>query len=72
MQHHDTKTPDKKSSFLSGVFLLTLSAVLVKLTGLVTKIPMLHLLGAQGMGYYNAAYEVYAVVVKCGKFIADS
>ena len=62
MQHHDTKTPDKKSSFLSGVFLLTLSAVLVKLTGLVTKIPMLHLLGAQGMGYYNAAYEVYAAL----------
>ena len=63
MKHHETRTPNKKSSsFLSGVFLLTLSAMLVKLTGLVTKIPMLHLLGAQGMGYYNTAYEVYAAL----------
>ena len=58
-----TKTPkEKRSSFLSGVFLLSCSAVLVKLTGLLTKIPMLHLLGAQGMGYYNTAYEVYAAL----------
>ena len=63
MQYHGSRTPSKKStSFLSGVFLLTLSAVLVKLTGLATKIPMLHLLGAQGMGCYNTAYEVYAAL----------
>lgn len=55
------ETPSKKgSSFLSGVFLLTLSTMLVKATGLITKIPLLHLLGAEGMGYYNTAYEVYA------------
>ena len=63
MNAMDTKTPkEKRSSFLSGVFLLSFSAVLVKLTGLATKIPMLHLLGAQGMGYYNTAYEVYAAL----------
>jgi len=50
----------KPPSFLSGVFLLTLSTLLVKATGLITKIPLLHLLGAEGMGYYNTAYEVYA------------
>ena len=52
--------PGKRPSFLSGVFLLSLSAMLVKVTGLVTKIPLLRLLGAEGMGYYNTAYEVYA------------
>lgn len=58
----DTHTPPsrKTPSFLSGVFLLTLSTLLVKATGLITKIPLLHLLGAEGMGYYNTAYEVYA------------
>lgn len=48
-----------RPSFLSGVFLLSLSAMLVKVTGLLTKIPMMRLLGAAGMGYYNTAYEVY-------------
>lgn len=47
-------------TFLSGVMWLSLSAMLVKVLGLLTKIPMLHLLGAEGMGYYNTAYEVYA------------
>lgn len=63
MRSTDQKTPNEKSSsFLSGVFLLGFSTVLVKLTGLITKIPMLRLLGAQGMGFYNAAYEVYAAL----------
>ncbi len=51
---------EKGRGFLSGVFLLTVSALLTKVTGLLTKVPMMELLGAQGMGYYNAAYEVYA------------
>lgn len=50
----------EKFSFLSGVFWLSMSTVLVKVTGLITKIPLLHLLGAEGMGYYNTAYEIYA------------
>ena len=48
--------------FLSGVMVLTLSTVLVKLIGLFYKIPMLHYLGTEGMGYFNAAYEWYATL----------
>lgn len=48
--------------FLSGLFLLSLSTVLVKLIGLAYKIPMLDLLGTLGMGYFNSAYEVYAML----------
>ena len=48
--------------FLSGVAVLTLSTVLVKLIGLFYKIPMLHYLGSEGMGYFNAAYEWYATL----------
>ena len=48
--------------FLSGVAVLTLSTVLVKLIGLFYKIPMLHYLGSEGMGYFNAAYEWYALL----------
>ncbi len=50
-----------KQTFLSGVLLLTLSTVLVKIIGLVYKIPMLAYLGSEGMGYFNSAYEIYAL-----------
>ena len=49
-----------KKTFLSGVFLLSVSTVLVKVVGLLYKIPMLSYLGAEGMGYFNSAYEIYA------------
>ena len=50
------------NKFLSGVLVLTLSTVIVKIIGLVYKIPMLTLLGGEGMGYFNSAYEIYALV----------
>lgn len=55
-----TETSEKKT-FLSGVLLLTVSTVLVKLVGLLYKIPMLSYLGSEGMGYFNSAYEIYAL-----------
>ncbi len=48
--------------FLSGVMVLTLSTILVKVIGLFYKIPMLHYLGSEGMGYFNAAYEWYGAL----------
>ncbi len=51
-----------RESFYSGVFVLSLSAVIVKIIGLVFKIPMLRLLGSEGMGYFNSAYEIYALL----------
>ena len=58
-------TTDKKSvasSFFSGVFILSVSTVIVKIIGLIYKIPMLTYLGAEGMGYFNSAYEIYALL----------
>ena len=45
--------------FLSGVAVLTVSNVIVKLIGLLYKIPMIKFLGEEGMGYFNSAYELY-------------
>lgn len=50
-----------KKVFFSGVLLLSLSTVLVKIIGLIYKIPMLSYLGSEGMGYFNSAYEIYAL-----------
>ena len=48
--------------FISGVFVLSLSTLIVKIIGLAFKIPMLRLLGMEGMGYFNSAYEIYALL----------
>ncbi len=56
------KGSDKiKRTFFSGVLLLTFSTALVKIIGLIYKIPMLSYLGSEGMGYFNSAYEIYAL-----------
>ena len=47
---------------MSGVMILSLSTVIVKIIGLAYKIPMMSILGAQGMGYFNSAYEIYAML----------
>ncbi len=57
-----TATPaGKRRSFLSGVSILTLSALIVKVIGLCYRIPLLDDLGTEGMGYFNTAYELYAL-----------
>lgn len=51
----------RTKKFLSGVSWLTLSALAVKVIGLLYKIPLLSYLGTEGMGYFNTAYELYAL-----------
>ena len=48
--------------FMSGVLVLSLSTLIVKAIGLAFKIPMLSFLGTEGMGYFNSAYEIYALL----------
>ncbi|MBE6532672.1 MAG: polysaccharide biosynthesis protein [Ruminococcaceae bacterium] len=45
---------------ISGALSLTISTVIVKILGLVYKIPLSNFLGDEGMGYFNSAYTVYA------------
>ena len=47
-------------SLVGGAFSLTLSTIIVKILGLIYKIPLSSLLGDEGMGYFNSAYTVYA------------
>ncbi len=61
-KNKETKNEVSKNGFLSGVLMLSLSAIIVKIIGLVYKIPMLRLLGSEGMGYFNSAYEIYALL----------
>ena len=48
------------SSFVGGVLILGAGNLLVKVIGLVFKIPLSRLLGDEGMGYFNTGYTVYS------------
>ncbi len=52
----------KKQGFLYGSAVLMISAVLVKITGALFKIPLTNLLGGTGMGYFSAAYSIFMPV----------
>ena len=59
MTKHSAKV--SRRGFLSGVSVLTLSTLIVKVIGLLYRIPLLDKLGTEGMGYFNTAYELYAL-----------
>lgn len=50
-----------RQQFLGGAMTLTISTVLVKVIGLIYKIPLMRCLGSVGMGYFNSAYELYTL-----------
>ena len=54
----------KKSSqgFIGGVAVLTASTAVVKLIGLFYKIPLIHIIGIEGMAYFLAAYHIYTLL----------
>ena len=57
-----TKKQDRrKNGIIDGAISLTLSTMVVKVLGLIYKIPLSHLLSDEGMGYFNSAYTVFAL-----------
>ena len=46
-------------TFFSGVLVLTAANLISKVIGLVFKIPLTNMLGNEGMGYFNTAYQIY-------------
>lgn len=50
-----------KDGFTRGVVILTVSNLLVKIIGVLFKIPMNRIIGDMGMGYYNSAYSIYTL-----------
>ena len=52
----------KKQSFFKGALILSIAALIVKLLGLIFKIPLTNILGGDGMGYFSTAYDLYMPV----------
>ena len=55
-----SKSINTKKLFASGVLILTISNLVVKIIGLTLKIPLTKLIGNEGMGYYSSTYDIYA------------
>ncbi|MDR1693415.1 MAG: polysaccharide biosynthesis protein [Oscillospiraceae bacterium] len=50
----------KNQNFLRGALSLSIATVAVKVIGALYKVPIQNLLGAEGSGLYNVAYNIYA------------
>ena len=62
-------------SLVKGSLILLIANFLVKIIGAAFKIPLTNLLGNEGMGYFNAAYNIYAglfVIATAGLPVAVS
>lgn len=49
-----------KKSVFGGALLLSLAGIIVKVLGMLYKLPLASLLREEGMGYFNSAYTVYS------------
>ena len=49
----------KKDTLLGGAIALTVSVIIVKIIGFLYKMPLSHVLGDEGMGYFNSAYSIF-------------
>ncbi len=49
-----------KKSIVGGALLLSLAGIIVKVLGMLYKLPLAALLREEGMGYFNSAYTVYS------------
>ena len=52
----------KQQNFLQGTALLAMATAIVKVIGALYKIPLNAIIGEQGFGYFNTAYET------CGRY----
>lgn len=50
-----------QNGVIKGALALSVSAIMVKIFGVIYKIPLSYILGDEGMGYFNSAYSIYAL-----------
>ena len=56
------KERNRGDKFVSGVLLLSVSTLVCKLIGLFFKIPIINIVGIEGMAFFSAAYNVYMLL----------
>ncbi len=54
---------DQDSKFLEGAFILAAAGFAVKIIGALNRVPLYKILGSEGMGLYQMAYPMYAMLL---------
>lgn len=52
-----------KENFIKGAAILSVAGLLVKILGAVYRIPLTNLIGTEGIGYYQPAYNIYNLLL---------
>ena len=53
----------KANNFLVQGSILALAAVLVRVIGLLYRIPLVNIIGKEGMAYYSSAFQIYNIIL---------
>ena len=61
MSNKKNTAPADTGNFLLQGSILAMAGIIVRLIGLFYKIPMTRIMGLEGIGYYNTAYEIYNI-----------
>lgn len=52
-----------KNSFLKGAFILGMAGVVANILGAIFRIPLGRIIGAEGLGYYQAVFPIYIMLL---------
>lgn len=52
-----------KENFIKGAAILSVAGLLVKVLGAIYRIPLTNLIGTEGIGYYQPAYNIYNLLL---------
>ena len=64
--------PKKKSTFVFQAGILAAAGMLVKVIGLIYRSPILSIIGIEGNGYYNAAINIYTIILLISSYSIPS
>lgn len=64
METNQTNTnTESKSNFLVQGSILAIAGIIVRLIGMIYRIPFIRIVGDEGNGYYSVAFEIYNIVL---------
>ncbi len=54
---------NKDKGFLLQGSILAIAGVITKLIGAVYRVPLVNIIGDEGMGYYGIAFQIYSIAL---------
>jgi stage V sporulation protein B len=57
------KSSSKKNNFIFQAGLLAAAGIIVKIIGILYRAPLVMIIGDEGNGYYNTAYNIYTIIL---------